>query len=189
MNLSAPTKGLLWSLLAFAMAFGIYFVFLSKKNSYLADNASGQTMYLSINGGPSLTVGAGQSIKVDLGKGKNSIQLQDEAKKALFDTTFVVNKSRGLLNLAKADYYINRQYYGYNVNKDSVFLMSKINIDGKTYQGDVSKTKAFYSENFYYNLDEDYDGVIKNIDKVESRSKIFRKQDFITYYQQYYNNQ
>ena len=187
MNLSAPTKGLLWSLLSFGMAFGIYFLFLKKENSYLADNASLQTMYLSINGGAVLSVAPQQSIKVNLNKGKNQVKLLDEQQKPVFDTTFEVHKTRGLLNLAKVDYYINRQYYGYNVNKDSVFLISKTQIDGKLYQGDVQKTKAFYSEKFYYNLDEDYDPIIKNIDKLESRSKIFRKTDFINYYKQYYH--
>ena len=55
-----------------------------------------------------------------------------------------------------------------------------------------------YIEDFYYNLDEDYDKVIKNIDKIESRTKIYRKQDFLDFYKEnyqksenisFYNNQ
>lgn len=49
------------------------------------------------------------------------------------------------------------------------------------------KTAALYIDDFYYNIDEEYDAVIKNIQKVESRTKIFRKQDFINYHNEYYN--
>ena len=46
--------------------------------------------------------------------------------------------------------------------------------------------QKLYTDDFYYNIDEEYDGVIKNIQKVESRSKIFRKADFLNYYKEYY---
>lgn len=49
------------------------------------------------------------------------------------------------------------------------------------------KVNKLYTEDFYYNVNEDYDKVIKNIQKVEFRTKIFRKQDFLNYYKDYYN--
>ena len=52
--------------------------------------------------------------------------------------------------------------------------------------GHVIKHKKLYIEDFYYNVDEDYDKVIKNIDKVESRTKIYRKEDFKLFYKENY---
>ncbi len=52
--------------------------------------------------------------------------------------------------------------------------------------GGAKHFNKLYTEDFYYNVDEDYDKLIKNIDKVESRSKIFRKQDYLNYYKEYY---
>ena len=59
-------------------------------------------------------------------------------------------------------------------------------IDGEDFVGAPKKFNKLYTDDFYYNVDEDYDKVIKNIQKVESRSKIFRKQDFLNYYKEYY---
>jgi hypothetical protein len=41
----------------------------------------------------------------------------------LYDSAFEVNKLRGLLNIAHQDYYVNDQYYGYNLKKDSLFWL------------------------------------------------------------------
>lgn len=186
-NLSAPVKGLIFSLLAMAFAFAIYFLFLAKPNYYLVDNPTPETYYFKINNGEEKVLSAGQYLKVDLNKGKNSIQVFDQNKQKLYDSAFNVQKVRGLLNITHQDYYINTQYYGYGLNKDSLIAAQPgIEIDRKQYLGDVKKTNRLYTEDFYYNLDENYDKIIKNVAKVESRSKIFRKQDFINYYNNYY---
>lgn len=186
-NLSASTKGLIFSLLAMGFAFAIYFLFLAKKNYYLVDNPTPETFYFKINNGSQNILSAGQYVKVDLYKGKNKIAVFDQNKKLLYDSAFTVSKIRGLLNIANKDYYVNHQYYGYGLNKDSLMAAKPgIEIDKKHYLGDVKKINKLYTEDFYYNLDEEYDRVIKNVAKVESRSKIFRKQDFINYYNNYY---
>ena len=186
-NLSASTKGLIFSLLAMGFAFAIYFLFLAKPNYYLVDNPTPETFYFKVNNGEEKILSAGQYLKVDLNKGKNSIQVFDQNKQLLYDSAFTVNKVRGLLNITNKDYYINNQYYGYGLNRDSLMASKPgIEIDKKLYLGDVKKMNKLYSEDFYYNLDEDYDRVIKNVAKIESRSKIFRKQDFINYYNNYY---
>jgi len=124
---------------------------------------------------------------VDLNKGKNNIQVFDQNKKMIYDSAFTVSKVRGLLNIANKDYYVNNQYYGYGLNKDSLIAAKPgIKIDKKHYLGDVKKINKLYTEDFYFNLDEEYDPVVKNVAKVESRAKIFRKQDFINYYNHYY---
>ncbi|MFC0344452.1 hypothetical protein [Epilithonimonas hispanica] len=187
-NLSASVKGLIFSLLAMGFAFAIYFLFLAKPNYYLVDNPTPETYYFKINNGGENILSAGQYLKVDLNKGKNKIQVFDQNKKIIYDSAFTVEKVRGLINITNKDYYINNQYYGYGLNKDSLMATKPgIEIDKKQYLGDVKKTNKLYIEDFYYNLDEEYDRVIKNVAKVESRTKIFRKQDFINYYNNYYN--
>lgn len=180
-------KGFIVSILMVFVAFGIYFLFLAKRNYYLVDNPSNTTFYFKINGGEEKIIPPGQSIKVDLDKGKNSIAVYDQAKKPLFDSAFQVNKIRGLINIAHEDYYIYRQYYGYNLNKDSLLKTQRtLEIDGKRYLGGAVHFNKLYTDDFYYNVDEDYDKIIKHIADVESRTKIFRKQDFINYYKSIY---
>lgn len=186
-NLSAPVKGFIFSLLAVFFAFGIYFLLLAKPNYYLVDNPTPNTYYFRINNGEENILSSGQYVKVNLGKGKNSIKVFDHNKNLLYDSAFTVNKIRGLLNITGKDYYINNQYYGYGINKDSLIATTKgVDIDNKHYVGDVKKVNKLYTEDFYYNLDENYDHIVKNIAQTESRTKIYRKQDFINYYNNYY---
>ncbi|AZI34378.1 hypothetical protein [Kaistella carnis] len=187
MKISPSTKGLIISLLTVIFAFGIYFLFLAKKNYYLVDNPSDDTFYFNINNGEEKIITAGQHVKVDLKKGKNEIKVFDAEKKMLFDSSFTVNKVRGLVNIAHQDYYINEQFYGYGVNKDSLIATRRqTNIDGKLYVNAPVRFNKLYTDDFYYNIDEDYDKVVKNVQKTESRTKIFRKTDFLNYYKEYY---
>lgn len=187
MKLSPSTKGLLFAVISVVAAFGIYFLFLAKKNYYLVDNPTGNIYYFKINGGEERIIPSGQYFQVNLNKGRNSIQVFDSKKNKLYDSGFVVNKNRGLLNIAHQDYYINEQFYGYGLNKDSLIAArGATEIDGKNFLNKPVHFNKLYIDDFYYNIDEKYDQVVKNIQKVESRSKIFRKQDFLNYYKEYY---
>lgn len=187
MKISASTKGLIISLLVSGIAFGIYFLFLAKKNEFLVDNPTTNTYYFKINNGDEKTITPGQYFSVDLSKGKNTIKVFDDQKKLLYDSAFTVKKVRGLLNIAHQDYFVHTQYYGYNIKKDSLLLtLGNTKIDGELYLGAPQKFNGLYTDQFYYNIDEKYDPMIKNVQKVESRSKIFRKQDFLNYYKEYY---
>lgn len=187
MKISASTKGLIISVVTVLLAFGIYFVFLAKKNYFLVDNPTENTFYFKLNNGDQYTIAAGQQVMVDLPLGENKIKVFDAQKKLLYDSGFVVNKGRGLLNIAHQDYYINEQFYGYNLNKDSLLMARGATIiDEKNYLNKPKRFNKLYTEDFYFNVNEDYDKVIKNIQKVESRSKIFRKQDYLNYYKEYY---
>lgn len=187
MKLSPSVKGFIIAVAALAVSFGIYFAFLQKENHYLADNPTDQTYYFKINDGSELILAAGQFVPVNLRKGKNKISVYGADRKHIYDSAFTVNAQRGLLNITHADYFIHEQYYGYNIRKDSLLLsLDKTIIDGKMYMGAPRKFSGLYTEDFYYNLNEKYDAMVKNIQKTESRSKIFRKQDFINYYREYY---
>lgn len=187
MKLTPSVKGLLISLLTAICAFGIYFLFLAKKNYFLVDNPTEKTFYFKINNGEEKTIAAGQKFSVALKQGQNSVKVFDNSKKILFDSAFIVKKNHGLLNIAHQDYYINEQFYGYALNKDSLITARGITvIDGKDFVNAPKKMNKLYSEDFYFNIDEDYNKIIKNIQKVESRSKIFRKVDYLNYYKDYY---
>ena len=187
MKISPSTKGLIISVITVLVAFGIYNFFLAKRNYYLVDNPTEKTYYFKINNGEEKTITAGQKFQVDLNKGKNQIKVFDNQKKMLFDSAFTVKKNRGLLNIAHEDYYINEQFYGYGLNKDSLIATRRqTNIDGKMYVNTPVRFNKLYTDDFYYNIDEEYDAVVKNIQKVESRTKIFRKFDYLNYYKNYY---
>lgn len=187
MKKNAPLIGFLISAFVMLIAFGIYFIFLAKKNEYLVDNPTTKTFYFKINNGDEKIITSGQYVEVDLNRGKqNTIKVFDDKKKLLYDSAFQVTQYRGLLNITSSDYYIHRQFYGYIPNKDSLLMASSFEIDGQRFPGHVIHHKKMYIEDFYYNLDEDYDKVIKNIDKIESRTKIYRKQDFLDFYKENY---
>ena len=185
--MTASTKGLIISIITVLVAFGIYNFFLAKRNYYLVDNPTEKTYYFTINNGEQKTITGGQQFQVDLNKGKNNIRVFDGQKKMLFDSAITVKKNRGLVNIAHQDYYINEQFYGYNLDKDSLIAVRKqTTIDGKLYVNTPVRFNKLYTDDFYYNIDEEYDAIVKNIQKVESRTKIFRKADFLSYYKDYY---
>ncbi len=187
MRKDPAVAGFIYALLATIMAFAIYFLFLAKRNHYLVDNPTPEIYYFKINNGEEKIIASGQFVKVDLKQGKNNIQVFNKEKKLMYDSAFNVKKVRGLINITHSDYYINRQYYGYNLKKDSLLLaLDKTVIDGQSYFGAPKKFSKLYTDDFYYNIDEEYDRLIKNIAKVEYREKIFRKQDFLNYYKEYY---
>ena len=187
MKNNAAVRGFVISVLAVIFAFGIYFLFLAKKNYYLVDNPSQNIYYFKINNNPEKIISGGQSVKVDMKTGENKIAVFDENRRPVFDSTFQVKKIRGLVNISHQDYYVYQQYYGYNLNKDSLVKTQKsLVIDGKRYLGGARLFNKLYTDDFYYNVDEDYDKIIKNIADVESRTKIFRKEDFINYYKSIY---
>lgn len=180
--------GFMVSVLAAVFAFGVYFLFLAKKNYFLVDNPTAHTYYFNINNGGEKIISAGQFVKVDLKKGENRIKVFDDKKTLMYDSAFTANKVRGLINITHSDYYIHRQYYGYDIKKDSLLeKLGKTTIDGKVYYGEPKRFNKLFTDDFYYNVDEDYDKVVKNVQKTESRVKIFRKQDFLNYYKEYYN--
>jgi len=186
-NLSASTKGFIFSLLGIVFAFSTYYIYLKKENVYIVDNPTSDIFYFRINDGEERIIASGQYVIVDLNKGNNKIEVFDKNRKILYDSIFKVNKSRGLVNITHKDYYVNRQYYGYGLNYDSLKVKHNIEVDGKILFTDAKKLNELYIEDFYYNINEKYDKVVKNIQKIESRTKIFRKQDFLNYYKDYYN--
>ncbi len=185
--MSPAIKGLFFAIASMGISFGIYFYFLQKQDVYLADNPTNTIYYIKVNEDQEKIIGPGESLAVTLNKGSNKIQTYDAKKSLILDTAITVKKDRGLLNIAKKDYFIYTQYYGYNLNKDSLLAtQSTIDIDGKKYYGGAERFNQLYTEDFYFNVNEPLDKVIKNIQKVETRKKIFRKEDFLQFYHDNY---
>src|SRR5699024_3021838 len=127
-------------------------------NYFLVDNPTENTFYFKLNNGDQNTIAPGQQVMVDLPLGKNKIKVFDAQKKLLYDSGFVVNKGRGVLNIAHQDYYINEQFYGYNLNKDSLLMARGATIiDDKNYLNKPKRFNKLYTEDFYFNVNEDYD--------------------------------
>ena len=77
---------------------------------------------------------------------ENQIKVLDGQKKMLYDSGFVVNKNRGLLNIAHQDYYINEQFYGKAFGSGIVKITGKganVLIDG------VARTEKGTDMNIY----------------------------------------
>ena len=93
MKKNAPLIGFLVSALVMLIAFGIYFIFLAKKNEYLVDNPTTKTFYFKINNGDEKIITSGQYVEVDLNRGKqNTIKVFDDKKKLLYDSAFQVTQ-------------------------------------------------------------------------------------------------
>ena len=89
MKKNAPLIGFAVAAFVTLVAFGIYFVFLAKKNEYLVDNPTNKTYYFKINNGDEKIIASGQYVKVDLNRGKqNTIKVFDDKKKLLFESAF-----------------------------------------------------------------------------------------------------
>ncbi len=81
MKNNSSLKGLLIAAVAFIVAFGIYFLFLAKKNYYVVDNPTPNTYYFKINNGSEGIISAGQYVHVDLKKGKTLFRFLTRIKK------------------------------------------------------------------------------------------------------------
>ena len=63
MKKNAPLIGLIVSASVMLIAFGIYYLFLAKKNEYLVDNPTTKTFYFKINNGEEKIITSGQFVK------------------------------------------------------------------------------------------------------------------------------
>ena len=148
----------------------------------MIDNPTKQTLNIMIDNNEYI-VSAGQNITIELGVGNHKIEAKNDLDSIILPTTnFEVKSSRGLINPTKSVYFIYGMPYGPNVNKDSIFSTLKTSYQGKTYAGDVVVDSAIYTENFYYNLNEDFPKLTLKSENSVLRKKIFREEDFKQFY-------
>ena len=181
-KINAPTLGFIIAFSASVISMLIYFVFLQKDHYFLIDNPTNKPIELTINQ-VKYQIESNQNQKVELEKGYNTIQFKDKNGQ-IKDTFFNVNSQRGVINPTLNEYITFTQYYGYIPNKDSLMTSKSTTINNKIYFGDLKQENSIFISDFYFNLDEDYQKLIKNIDTLERRKKIFRKADFINFYEE-----
>ncbi|MCB9202593.1 MAG: hypothetical protein H6604_06050 [Flavobacteriales bacterium] len=180
-KISPSLLGFLIAVILSVGSMAVYFVFLQKDEFYLLDNPTSKPTVVELND-VKYHLQPYEQKKVDLNKGRNSIKIYDDKNKIIRDTFFNVETKRGVINPTFNKYYIFTQYYGHVENKDSLMLSESMNIDNKNYFGKIEADSTLFISDFYFNLNEDFQKVIKNIDSLERRKKIFRKKDFIDYY-------
>lgn len=92
---------------------------------------------------------------------------------------------QGVLNPTRSTYYIYKRFYGSVAKKDSVFQNAPVlKIADKEYRF-TDTISAYFIQDFYYNLNEnfpDWTNSQKDSLKIDSRKKIFRKEDFEVFY-------
>ncbi|MDO5654775.1 MAG: hypothetical protein Q4G27_01385 [Flavobacteriaceae bacterium] len=181
-KISPNLLGFIIALFVTIISLWIYFNYIQKKNYQLIDNPTQQTLQVQI-GDNQYIVAPGQQLQISLPTGQYNIQTQTLNDTLSYpQTSFEVTKQRGLINPTLATYYIYGMPYGPRVNKDSIFENLKTTFKGKTYSGDLQIDSAVYTENFYYNMNENFPGLTIKSENEALRKKIFRENDFKQFY-------
>ena len=177
-KLSPSLLGFIIALLISIASLWIYFSFIQKESYHLIDNPGEQNLFVNIDN-QEYIVAPGQQITVNLDNGTHTISVRAENDTVILpESSFEVKKARGLINPTLSRYYIYGMPYGLDVNKDSIFENLKTTFENKTYLGDLQIDSAVYTEEFYYNMNEEFPGVTLKSENDTLRRKIFRENDF-----------
>ncbi|WP_128330357.1 hypothetical protein [Apibacter sp. HY039] len=176
--------GLFIAVILSIISFFVYKIFIEKKDSFLLDNPTEKSIDVFLNG-DKYVLAPGQTLAVAVKDGRNTISSStDKGSLILKDTFFNVKRTdRGLINPTLSEYYSFRRYYGHIKNIDSLYKIHKTVIDGDEFVGEIKRYNHLVIENFYYNVNQNFPKVINKVDSVESRVKLFRKNQFLDFYQ------
>ena len=181
-KISPNLIGFIIALLICVASLWIYFTFLQKKSYHLIDNPGKNSLLVQIDENE-YNIAPGQFVQVALSMGEHTISTKIENDTLpLIQRAFVVADKRGLLNPTLSRYYIYGMPYGPKVNKDSIFANLKTEFKGKTYLGDLRIDSAIYTEDFYYNINEEFPAMTLQSENDTLRRKIFREDDFKQFY-------
>ncbi|AFL98224.1 hypothetical protein [Ornithobacterium rhinotracheale] len=175
-KISPNLIGFIVAIVATVGSLWFYFSFLQKKNYYILDNPTTETIQVSIDDKPYI-VAPEQQVLINLKKGAHRMITHNNQ-----EINFSVKTPRGVLNPTKSAYFIFGLPYGVGVNVDSVFEQNVHKYQNKVYHGDIRIDSAAYIDDFYYNLNEKFPKVTKKSENHKLRRKIFRKDDFKQYY-------
>lgn len=181
-KISPNLIGFIIALLICVASLWVYFSYIQKESFHLIDNPTNASIQVTIDDN-TYSIAPNQQVQISLEKGKHTISTNaDVDSLKLEKTSFETKTSRGLINPTFARYYIYGMPYGPNVNKDSIFENLKTTFKGKTYLGDVKIDSALYTEDFYYNMNENYPKMTLKSENESLRKKIFREDDFKQFY-------
>jgi len=163
----------------------IYRFYIDQDNEFLLDNPTEKTCKIILNG-KEYILAPFQNVKIEKLKKINTLKCFIEDSLVQIDTIFNIESvTKGIINPLKQDYYIYNRYYGFSKNKDSLqraFLSKKIRIDSVEYMGDIKIKNEILISDFYLNLNQDFPKLLKKQDSLIPISKVFRKNDFINFY-------
>ncbi|MDR2121800.1 MAG: hypothetical protein LBP34_01625 [Flavobacteriaceae bacterium] len=176
--------GLLVSISLCVISILIYKFFIEKEDEFLLDNPTENSIKVVFNG-ETYSLAPGQTLGVPVFSGKNTLSsTYENGDVILKDTFFTVKKTnRGLINPTLSTYYTFRRYYGHIKNIDSLYKTHKTIIDGKEYVGEIKGHKDLVLQDFYFNVNQNFSRIINKVDSIESRVKLFRKNQFLEFYQ------
>ena len=158
-----------------------YLVFIDQKQYVLIDNPTEKTCRVTLND-KKIILAPKQSLQIDIKEKNNITTFLDDSLLYENKIFFADNIKRALINPTLSEYYTYKNYYGYVKNKDSLLKASHIYIDSIVFFGEIRKLNQLYIKDFYLNLDQNYPSIKKNQDTLTGIIKIFRKNQFIDYY-------
>lgn len=177
-------KGLIIALAFCLFSVSVYLLFLKKEDVFLLDNPTDSSIKVVLNNKKYL-LGPGQTAKVSIQLGNNTISAKREDSVVLLKDTFfsIENNTRGLINPTLSNYYTFKRYYGYVKNKDSLYNSHHIDIEGKEYKGEIKKYNDLVLQGFSININQEYPKLKKKSDSLTGITKLFRKNQFVEYYE------
>lgn len=159
--------------------YGVYKVFLEKKDSYLITNPSDEYLKVQLDN-QTYTVAPKQITEIEMDGGKHHLKFTYKGKET--DTVINVTRFNAIINPTKADYYVFVRPYGAGRNRDSLFTSQTLTIDEKVFYGNIKHYNGIYIQDFYYNLDQKYPQFFLKKGVPTNLSKIFSKEDFKQFY-------
>lgn len=185
-KISPNLIGFIIALLVCIASLWVYFQYIQKESFHLIDNPTEATLNIKIDDNE-YVVAPMQQVEVHLELGKHQITATTDVDAVqLLKTEFEVKNSRGLINPTLSRYYIFGMPYGPKVNKDSIFRNLKTMFKGKVYLGDLQIDSLVYTEDFYYNLNENYPKMTLKSENENLRKKVFREDEFKQFYFEHY---
>ncbi len=172
-----PTfRGFLFAVIAVIASYGLSQFMNKKKLEYIIDNPTSQKIKVKVDDN-SYDIEPFSFKKIELNIGEHILNNEHKFRRG--------HILHGVINPTKSTYYMYKRYYGSVANRDSVFSNAPIinikNIDYKF----TDTVSSYFIQDFYYNLDEvfpSWTNSQKDSLNIDSRKKIFRKNDFINFY-------
>lgn len=160
-----------------------YWIFIDQKQYVIIDNPTEKTCKITLNDNE-IILAPKQSSEVTIKKNNVITAFLNDSLLFKQKKFTAENTKRALINPTLSDYYTYRNYYGYAKNKDSLLKAQHIYIDSTLYFGEIKKYNTLYINDFYLNIDQNYPKIKKSQDTLQGIVKIFRKSQFIEYYNQ-----
>lgn len=153
--------------------------------TYSIDNPTDQPIEVSIDGKDPISIGPKELKRIDgtLSLGEHTMKVGSGA-----EIKFNLDKDHVMLNPTLSTYVIALQEYGLGIQSSANDTI--VNIDGQNYEGPfpmVAEAPFIYSGNLNFHVDAPFkDEIQTSKTGTVTMRKLFRKNDFIDYYNKEY---